>query len=313
MFGSFVRRKIKRYGVAGRFRSSGLSTRAKRVLLPIVANVYALVILYLIIPTLVGIIFELSVAQVWRYGVDTRIIPVIHLWDTWYVKQSLPRMALMSGYRALGNAIDCILVGARSVFPTRYKHGDYSLLYNVSHVRPSTARLIWMLIRAQMLHSPLGRRPHALNKIFLPAFRALMIPILVPTALLGFIIPSAHLFNLSESRQILICESHPLFFWHQLTTTAVRFIYSATTPFLLTFALRGILVEHLGALRQNMIDAEYEIEEKVENYQPDERKTSKDGATIEVLDGEADGDQRVEDDWWDEDDALQDIEVVDAE
>ena len=83
MVGSFVKRKIKRYGVAGRFRSSGLTTRTKRVLLPMMANVYALVVLYLVIPTLVGIIFELSVAQVWRYGFHTEIIPVIHLWDAW--------------------------------------------------------------------------------------------------------------------------------------------------------------------------------------------------------------------------------------
>ena len=93
-------------------------------------------------------------------------------------------------------------------------------------------------------------------------------------------------------------------------SSPVRFIYPITTPLLVAIALRGILVEHVGAVRQNMIDAEYEIEERVENYQPDEKKTVKGDGAITTLEGHANDDQGNEEDWSDEDDALRDSDVM---
>jgi E3 ubiquitin-protein ligase MARCH6 len=68
---------------AERLRRSQKSTRVKRWLLGVARSVYAVFMLYLVLPLIVGINFELFISLPARYGFSNDITPVLHVWDAW--------------------------------------------------------------------------------------------------------------------------------------------------------------------------------------------------------------------------------------
>lgn len=68
---------------AERLRRSSKSARVKRSVFAVGRGAYAIIMLYLILPLLIGIGFELSVAIPARYGLSRDLTPVLHLWDAW--------------------------------------------------------------------------------------------------------------------------------------------------------------------------------------------------------------------------------------
>ena len=78
-----VGRRIAKLALAGQKRKSDASTRIKRVLLASLVNVYSVMMLYLVLPSGVGLLFELYVGVPGRYGLDHEAVPVIHFWDAW--------------------------------------------------------------------------------------------------------------------------------------------------------------------------------------------------------------------------------------
>lgn len=68
---------------AERLRRSQKSTRVKRWILGVVRGVYAVFMLYLVLPLIVGINFELFISLPARYGFSSDVSPVLHVWDAW--------------------------------------------------------------------------------------------------------------------------------------------------------------------------------------------------------------------------------------
>ena len=81
--GQTVGRLVAQAGKAHHLRRSGLSMRLKRRVLSALFNLYAVVMLYLILPMVMGTVFELYVGMPMRYGFEGRVAPVLHVWDTW--------------------------------------------------------------------------------------------------------------------------------------------------------------------------------------------------------------------------------------
>lgn len=73
MIGRIVGKRIIRSSLAKRLRKSDSSIRFKRSIVSFVTNMYCLVMLYLIVPALVGLSIDLYL----------RSSSVIHIWDAW--------------------------------------------------------------------------------------------------------------------------------------------------------------------------------------------------------------------------------------
>jgi len=86
--GQAVRKHVVLSRLAGRLRRSDASTRAKRLLMGALARTYVLTTLYLTIPSVVGIGWELYIAMPLRYG-SKSYTPVLHFWEAWYVSHNL--------------------------------------------------------------------------------------------------------------------------------------------------------------------------------------------------------------------------------
>lgn len=82
-FGARVSKRIAQANKADHLRRSDTSTRFKRIILVYLSNVYAVLMLYLVLPGLVGTVFELYVGIPGRYGRTRDVAPVLHLWDAW--------------------------------------------------------------------------------------------------------------------------------------------------------------------------------------------------------------------------------------
>ena len=80
--GRNIGRRVTRSAYAKRLRRSDSSTRAKRVLITALVNVYRVVNLYFMIPVLVGFVFELYISIPARYGLNDAAV-VVHFWDAW--------------------------------------------------------------------------------------------------------------------------------------------------------------------------------------------------------------------------------------
>lgn len=80
--GNRVRRSIVISQLAVRIRRSNSSIRAKRVVKNALARSYALIMLYLVLPALMGVSWELYIAMPIRYGLKS-YTPVLHLWEAW--------------------------------------------------------------------------------------------------------------------------------------------------------------------------------------------------------------------------------------
>ena len=91
-------------------------------------------------------------------------------------------------------------------------------------------------------------------------------------------------------------------------TITVRMMYPLTLIFIIGLAARQSITTRLSALRQKVIDAEYVLEEKVENYEPslDAENVPVEEGIIEILEGEEDG---LGGEWVDEDDNEGDVLV----
>lgn len=68
---------------AERLRRSQKSTRVKRWVLGVARALYAVFMLYLVLPLIFGINFELFISLPARYGFSSDITPVLHVWDAW--------------------------------------------------------------------------------------------------------------------------------------------------------------------------------------------------------------------------------------
>lgn len=235
--GKDLQRRIITYSRARRIRKSGATTRAKRVILARLSNIYALVLLYLAFPMLVGINFELFIGVPARYGLAKGITPVLHLWDAWAMG-----VAFMSIYvGALGFAIDGQELPLGERFRDAFKHP---------------------------LHQPFVQ----LNDFVLPILAGLLLPIMVPWAVFYSIRSTLLALGLSN-----VVDS----------TAAFRLTYPLLFVPCTIYFMRGSLSSLLSKVRQWMIDAEYVVYERVENYEPE----ADDGAS----EWEDVGDERGED------------------
>lgn len=80
--GRSVGQRITRSAYAARLRRSDSSTRFKRGVVGYLSGAYASVVLFLVLPGLVGLAFELYIALPARYGLKD-VAPVLHAWDIW--------------------------------------------------------------------------------------------------------------------------------------------------------------------------------------------------------------------------------------
>jgi len=103
--GQAVRKHIVLSQLAGRLRRSKPSTRAKRLLLGAMERIYVLAMLYFVMPTLVGIGWELYIAMPLRYG-SKSYTPVLHFWEAWYVFSYTARRQLMVQGDGSGSLVD---------------------------------------------------------------------------------------------------------------------------------------------------------------------------------------------------------------
>lgn len=103
--GQAVRKHIVLSQLAGRLRRSNSSTRAKRVLLGALERTFVLTTLYLIMPTLVGIGWELYIAMPLRYS-NKSYTPVLHFWEAWCVSTQLVYMTTNGQGDGSGTLVD---------------------------------------------------------------------------------------------------------------------------------------------------------------------------------------------------------------
>lgn len=80
--------RTKRYIIASqladRYRASTFAARVKRTAFGYLRITISGLILFLVIPMLLGVTWELYVAMPLRYGFTTAV-PVLHIWEAWYV------------------------------------------------------------------------------------------------------------------------------------------------------------------------------------------------------------------------------------
>lgn len=83
---SLLGNRAKRFIVASqraeRIRASSAATRVKRTAVASLRPALSAGVLFLLMPTLVGVVWELYIAMPLRYGHDPAT-PVLHLWEAW--------------------------------------------------------------------------------------------------------------------------------------------------------------------------------------------------------------------------------------
>ncbi|KLT41435.1 hypothetical protein CC85DRAFT_286468 [Cutaneotrichosporon oleaginosum] len=204
---------------AERLRRSQKSTRVKRWLLGVTRAVYAVFMLYLVLPLIVGINFELFISLPVRYGFSNDIAPVLHVWDAWATGTSM--ISLYVG--GVGLAADEALPRVPPTFRDAFKR-------------------------------PLRMKFGYITKLTVPLAGYLIIPIILP----WFIFVA-----LRSSLQMI---GVPL---PQVDNGwAFRMMYPVSTTVLLVSMSWRMIAAVLARVRQWMIDAEYVVEERVENYEP---------------------------------------------
>lgn len=87
--GQAAKKQIVDSSRAERLRRSQKSTRVKRWLLGVARGVYATFMLYIVLPLMVGINYELFISLPARYGFSSDITPVLHVWDAWAAGTSM--------------------------------------------------------------------------------------------------------------------------------------------------------------------------------------------------------------------------------
>lgn len=61
-----------------------MAARAKRTVVTYARKTISMTILFIVLPMLLGITWELYIAMPIRYGFTTAV-PVLHVWEAWYV------------------------------------------------------------------------------------------------------------------------------------------------------------------------------------------------------------------------------------
>lgn len=165
LLAGWTRQKITFLGYAERIRRSSVSTRIKRSIFNRLCDVYALTLLYLVLPVLVGLNIELYYGLAIRY--DFRSVPVVHLWDVW----------------ALGTLVDAILVTAVSfvVHQRRRRRGR------------SANRLTTLERLRGYLRSPLRKNVYSFTATMIPTFAWLVLGIVVPNCATAVVTLAARL------------------------------------------------------------------------------------------------------------------------
>lgn len=240
--GQSTRKRIIQYGRAARLRRSGTSTRFKRAVLAYLTQTYSVLALYVVLPFLVGFNFELYISLPVRYGFSSDLTPVLHVWDAW----------------AMGAALISVYVGAVGFMGHDERAGH--------HVLPRGQRF------RDSFRQPMRQKFRFLNSFFLPLALALALPIVIPWCaflsafmalkLMGAPVPLVDYTWLCE------CVNLTAFALCVSANIAVRMSYPLwSCLFIVIFSWQRIKVA-LGQIRQWMIDAEYVLEERVENYEP---------------------------------------------
>jgi E3 ubiquitin-protein ligase MARCH6 len=247
--GQNTRKRIIQYGRAARLRRSGASTRFKRAVFGYLNMAYSVIMLYFVLPLLVGINFELYVSVTTRYGFSSELTPVLHVWDAW----------------AMGTALVSLYVGAV---------GFMGQDDRVAHDTPRGHRF------REAFRRPMRQKFGSLNGFLLPLTVALVVPIVVPwmfflSACMGLRLLGAPLPLLDAG-------------W------VFRVLYPVwSMVFIVAFTWQQIMIV-LGHVRQWMIDAEYVLEERVENYEPEGDEEDDDDDDEAAARGTAKGQARDE-------------------
>ncbi|BEI83081.1 hypothetical protein CcaverHIS002_0309490 [Cutaneotrichosporon cavernicola] len=204
---------------AERLRRSQKSTRVKRWLRGVARAVYAVSILYLVLPLIAGINFELFISLPARYGFSNDITPVLHVWDAW----------------ATGTTMISLYVGGVGLAADELPRDG-----------PPTFR--------DAFKRPLRMKFSYITNLCVPLIAYMVVPIVLPW--LAFV-------SLRSSLQMIgVALPQVDNGW------AFRMMYPITTTVLLVAMSWRVIATLLVRVRQWMIDAEYVVEERVENYEP---------------------------------------------
>lgn len=152
--GQTTKKRIIQWSRARRLRRSKASTRFKRGVFSALKNAYSVILLYLVVPLLVGINFELFIALPVRYGFSRDVTPVLHFWDAW----------------AMGTAFISVYVGAVGMVNEHPIAGIEGGRHRGQRFR-------------EAFKKPLSQRFRELNDFILPLVGTLIIPIVAPWAL----------------------------------------------------------------------------------------------------------------------------------
>jgi E3 ubiquitin-protein ligase MARCH6 len=79
----FVGRFVTRMGRARRIRRARPITKAKRIAVTALCDLYSMVSLFGILPILVGVVWDMYVTIPGKFGYMGKGKPVIHIWDAW--------------------------------------------------------------------------------------------------------------------------------------------------------------------------------------------------------------------------------------
>ena len=218
LIGRKVKSSIRQFNRAADIRQSTVSIRVKRVSLSLLVGAYAIVLLYGVLPLVIGLNFELYAGLVGRYGSEKNVTPVLHVWDAWSViPPQKPGLDLSS--RSMGVILDALFVGMmRAVVMRARPRGHTPRLYRLRHVSVFFRRTTKLTF--QMLRSPLHYTFRDLNTTVFPVLAYAVIPMLIPTAasLVIAALPVAPQWfshESDESRQIagaMSCTSRPTCF-----------------------------------------------------------------------------------------------------
>ncbi|WVR09207.1 hypothetical protein IAU60_006269 [Kwoniella sp. DSM 27419] len=214
--GATARHNIIAWTKAGRYRRSGRSTRIKRIVMAYLAAGYGVVMLYGVVPVLLGLLLEIYGTCFTHVGRKGRMI--VHFWDVW----------------ALGLVVCSLAVAlASSVVRFRPVPGTYRHALKERFRRPITSDFA------------------KTNDIVKPLIVYLLLPVLAPF-FLAFL-----------TAQVTGRRYEP---------EVYQGLFQALIPLLLRLFVAMVIKRYLssewGALRQQVIDAEYVIEERVDDYDP---------------------------------------------
>ena len=228
------------------------------------------------LPSLVGLIFELYEAMTWKYGKNPDQVLVLHFWDAW----------------AVGMAITSLLLGLGTMISRRLPRDSRAKLERLS----------------EQLQSPFLVHFQDVNRTVLPILAILTLPIVLPPIISALFLCVSGYLGCSDQDNALFCRSTII----SLDIPAdlrnvVRLSFPMTSSVLIIIFARGVMWDRLGVIRQQMIDAEYVVDERVENYEPttsdalydkEGKLIDEDGGSAIAEDGSANGE--VDEDGWED-------------